>query len=37
MAALGFVDDVAKLRRRRSLGVSGRTGLLVQALTAVAL
>ena len=37
MAALGFVDDVAKLRRRRSLGVSGRTKLLVQALTAVAL
>jgi phospho-N-acetylmuramoyl-pentapeptide-transferase len=37
MAALGFVDDVAKLRHRRSLGVSGRTKLLVQALTAIAL
>src|SRR5688572_32930195 len=28
MAALGFVDDIIKLRRRRSLGVSGRTKLL---------
>jgi phospho-N-acetylmuramoyl-pentapeptide-transferase len=37
MAALGFADDVIKLRRRRSLGVSGRTKLLVQALTAIAL
>ncbi|HEU0023505.1 MAG TPA: phospho-N-acetylmuramoyl-pentapeptide-transferase [Thermoleophilaceae bacterium] len=37
MAALGFVDDVIKLRRRRSLGVSGRTKLLVQGLTAIAL
>jgi phospho-N-acetylmuramoyl-pentapeptide-transferase len=37
MAALGFVDDMFKLRRRRSLGVSGRTKLLVQALTAIAL
>ena len=37
MAALGFVDDMAKLRHRRSLGVSGRTKLLVQALTAIAL
>jgi phospho-N-acetylmuramoyl-pentapeptide-transferase len=37
MAALGFVDDVTKLRKRRSLGVSGRTKLLVQALTAIAL
>ena len=37
MAALGFVDDIVKLRRRRSLGVSGRTKLLVQALTAIAL
>jgi phospho-N-acetylmuramoyl-pentapeptide-transferase len=35
MAALGFVDDTIKLRRRRSLGVSGRTKLLVQALTAI--
>jgi phospho-N-acetylmuramoyl-pentapeptide-transferase len=37
MAALGFADDIVKLRRRRSLGVSGRTKLLVQALTAIAL
>src|ERR671915_249448 len=37
MAALGFVDDTIKLRKRRSLGVSGRTKLLVQALTAIAL
>src|SRR5918999_2209200 len=37
MAALGFADDMIKLRRRRSLGLSGRTKLLVQALTAIAL
>jgi phospho-N-acetylmuramoyl-pentapeptide-transferase len=37
MAALGFTDDMIKLRKRRSLGVSGRTKLLVQALTAIAL
>jgi phospho-N-acetylmuramoyl-pentapeptide-transferase len=37
MAALGFADDMFKLRRRRSLGVSGRTKLVVQGLTAVAL
>jgi phospho-N-acetylmuramoyl-pentapeptide-transferase len=37
MAALGFADDIVKLRRRRSLGVSGRTKLFVQALTAIAL
>ncbi|HEY1273602.1 MAG TPA: phospho-N-acetylmuramoyl-pentapeptide-transferase [Thermoleophilaceae bacterium] len=37
MASLGFVDDWTKLRKRRSLGVSGRTKLLVQALTAIAL
>src|SRR5919106_501611 len=37
MAALGFVDDVVKLRRRRSLGVSGKTKLAVQALTAIGL
>jgi phospho-N-acetylmuramoyl-pentapeptide-transferase len=37
MAALGFVDDIVKLRRRRSLGVSGRMKLLVQALTAIGL
>ncbi|MEA2407636.1 MAG: phospho-N-acetylmuramoyl-pentapeptide-transferase [Thermoleophilaceae bacterium] len=37
MAALGFADDIIKLRRRRSLGVSGKTKLVVQALTAIAL
>ena len=37
MAALGFADDVTKLRHRRSLGVSGRTKLIVQAVTAIAL
>jgi phospho-N-acetylmuramoyl-pentapeptide-transferase len=37
MAALGFADDIIKLRRRRSLGVSGRTKLLVQAIAAVGL
>ena len=37
MAALGFADDIIKLRRRRSLGVSGKTKLIVQALTAIAL
>jgi phospho-N-acetylmuramoyl-pentapeptide-transferase len=37
MAALGFADDIVKLRRRRSLGVSGRTKLAIQALTAIAL
>jgi phospho-N-acetylmuramoyl-pentapeptide-transferase len=37
MAGLGFADDLTKLRRRRSLGLSGKTKLLVQALTAIAL
>jgi phospho-N-acetylmuramoyl-pentapeptide-transferase len=37
MAALGFADDMIKLRKRRSLGVSGRTKLVVQALTAIGL
>ncbi len=37
MGALGFADDVTKLRHRRSLGVSGRTKLIVQAVTAIAL
>jgi phospho-N-acetylmuramoyl-pentapeptide-transferase len=37
MAVLGFADDMTKLRKRRSLGVSGRTKLLVQALTAIGL
>jgi phospho-N-acetylmuramoyl-pentapeptide-transferase len=37
MAALGFADDWTKLRHRRSLGVSGRVKLLVQAATAIAL
>ena len=31
MGALGFADDFTKLRKRRSLGVSGRTKLVVQA------
>jgi phospho-N-acetylmuramoyl-pentapeptide-transferase len=37
MAALGFADDWTKLRKRRSLGVSGKTKLLVQAVVAIAL
>ena len=37
MAALGFADDMTKLRKRRSLGVSGRTKLAVQGLTAIGL
>src|SRR5688572_32559212 len=37
MAGLGFADDLTKLRKRRSLGVSGKTKLLVQGLTAIAL
>ena len=37
MGALGFADDLIKLRKRRSLGVSGKTKLLVQAVTAIAL
>src|SRR3954467_14357854 len=37
MGALGFADDLTKLRKRRSLGVSGRTKLLVQFLTAIGL
>jgi phospho-N-acetylmuramoyl-pentapeptide-transferase len=37
MAGLGFADDLTKLRKRRSLGVSGKTKLVVQALTAIAL
>jgi phospho-N-acetylmuramoyl-pentapeptide-transferase len=37
MAGLGFVDDLTKLRKRRSLGVSGKTKLFVQALTAIGL
>jgi phospho-N-acetylmuramoyl-pentapeptide-transferase len=36
-AALGFADDWIKLKKRRSLGVSGRTKLLVQGATAIAL
>jgi len=37
MAGLGFADDWIKLRKRRSLGVSGRTKLLVQAVVAILL
>jgi phospho-N-acetylmuramoyl-pentapeptide-transferase len=36
-ATLGFADDWIKLRKRRSLGVSGRIKLLIQLLTAIAL
>src|SRR5680860_62228 len=36
-AALGLADDWAKIQKRRSLGVSGRTKLAVQALIAVGL
>jgi len=36
-AALGFADDLAKITKRRSLGVSGRTKLAVQAAIAVGL
>jgi phospho-N-acetylmuramoyl-pentapeptide-transferase len=36
-AGLGFVDDWTKIRHRRSLGVSGRTKLIVQALIAIGL
>ena len=37
MAGLGFADDLTKLRKRRSLGVSGKTKLAVQALIAIGL
>src|SRR5918998_4830829 len=37
MAALGFADDWIKLQKKRSLGVSGRTKLIVQGLVAIAL
>src|SRR5215211_3490684 len=36
-AGFGFADDWIKLKRRRSLGVSGRSKLVVQALTAIGL
>jgi phospho-N-acetylmuramoyl-pentapeptide-transferase len=36
-AGLGFADDWAKLQKKRSLGISGRTKLIVQALTAIGL
>jgi phospho-N-acetylmuramoyl-pentapeptide-transferase len=36
-AGLGFVDDWIKIRKRRSLGVSARVKLLVQALIAIGL
>jgi phospho-N-acetylmuramoyl-pentapeptide-transferase len=36
-AALGFLDDYTKLTKRRSLGLSGKAKLGVQALLAVAL
>src|SRR5256714_2857782 len=34
-AALGFADDWIKLKKKRSLGVSARTKLFVQAATAL--
>jgi phospho-N-acetylmuramoyl-pentapeptide-transferase len=37
MASLGFADDWMKLKKKRSLGISGRTKLIVQALTAIGL
>jgi phospho-N-acetylmuramoyl-pentapeptide-transferase len=36
-AALGFADDWTKITRKRSLGVSGKTKLLVQLLIAIGL
>jgi phospho-N-acetylmuramoyl-pentapeptide-transferase len=36
-AGLGFADDWIKLQRKRSLGISGRAKLVVQALTAIGL
>jgi phospho-N-acetylmuramoyl-pentapeptide-transferase len=36
-AALGFADDIAKLRKRRSLGIKARTKIAAQALTAIGL
>jgi phospho-N-acetylmuramoyl-pentapeptide-transferase len=36
-AGLGFTDDWVKLQKKRSLGISGRTKLIVQALTAIGL
>src|SRR5919198_5264450 len=36
-AALGFADDLMKITRRRSLGVSGKTKLGVQLLIAIVL
>ncbi len=36
-AGLGFADDWVKLQKRRSLGISGRSKLIVQALMAIGL
>jgi phospho-N-acetylmuramoyl-pentapeptide-transferase len=36
-AGLGFTDDWVKLQKRRSLGISGRSKLIVQALMAIGL
>jgi phospho-N-acetylmuramoyl-pentapeptide-transferase len=36
-AGLGLADDLAKVRQKRSLGVSGKTKLAVQALIAIGL
>jgi phospho-N-acetylmuramoyl-pentapeptide-transferase len=37
MAGLGLADDLIKVHRRRSLGVSGKTKLIVQAIAAIGL
>ena len=36
-AGLGFADDWAKIQKRRSLGINGRTKLAIQALIAIGL
>jgi phospho-N-acetylmuramoyl-pentapeptide-transferase len=36
-AGLGLADDLAKVRKKRSLGISGKTKLAVQALIAIGL
>jgi phospho-N-acetylmuramoyl-pentapeptide-transferase len=36
-AALGFADDWAKVAKKRSLGISGRNKLIIQAVIAIAL
>ena len=36
-AGLGFIDDWAKISKKRSLGISGRNKLIIQAVIAIAL